>query len=87
MSAEGRDKLPAGSTIELKGDEDACKKVRPPEQNITSDGVTFPDLPVCKVKLWIFITGFDAKILPVDLAHYKDPMRILVKSSGPPVVQ
>jgi len=83
--AQGRQALPAGSTIELKGDQETCKKLQR-TQNIQSGEVTFTDLPVCKVQLRIFITGFDAQLVSVDLANYKDPMRILVKSDGPPLV-
>jgi hypothetical protein len=83
--AQGMEALPTGSTIELKGNQETCKNLRL-TQNIQSGEVTFPDLPVCKVQLRIFITGFNAQLVSVDLASYKDPMRILVKSDGPPIV-
>jgi len=86
LSAEGMDPLPTGSTIELKGDEETCKTNVQQTQHVELGEATFPDLPVCKVRLWIFITGFDTKTVPADLAKYKDPIRIVVKSNGPPVV-
>jgi hypothetical protein len=86
VSAEGKDTLPSGSKIDLLGNEPACEDVQRLKHSIGPDGATFPDLPVCKVKLKIYITGFDTKTVVVDLADYKDPMRILVKSTGPPVI-
>jgi hypothetical protein len=85
VSAQGMDMLPTGSSIQLKGDDGTCKQLEQ-EQSINSDQATFTNLPVCKVKLRIYITGFDGKTVLVDLAKYKDPMRIQVKSNGPPVV-
>jgi len=85
VSAEGMTKLPTGSTIRIKGDEKSCKNLEQ-EQSLNSDRATFSSLPICKVKLKIYITGFDGKVLSVDLAKYKDPMKILVKSAGVPVV-
>ena len=85
--AEGKHPLPSGSRVELKGDEKSCEKVSRPLQNLESEGVaSFPDLPACRVRLSIYITGFDRKSVPVDLTHYKDPLQILVKAVGPPVV-
>jgi hypothetical protein len=86
VSAEGRSALPAGSTIELKGDDPACGNLTRPEQSLEPDETTFPDLPVCKVKFRIYITSFDVKAVSVDLAKHKDPMKILVRKSGAPVV-
>jgi hypothetical protein len=86
VSAQGKDALPSGSKIDLLGNEPACQDVQRLQHGIGPDGATFPDLPVCKIKLMIYITGFDTKTALVDLADYKDPMRILVKTNGPPVV-
>ncbi len=86
VSAEGKDALPSGSKIDLLGNEPACEDVQRLKHSIGPDGATITDLPVCKVKLKIYITGFDTKTVVVDLADYKDPMRILVKSNGPPVI-
>ena len=86
VSAEGKDTLPSGSKIDLLGNEPACEDVQRLKHSLGADGATFPDIPICKVKLKIYITGFDTKTAVVDLADYKDPMRILVKSSGPPVI-
>jgi hypothetical protein len=86
VEAEGKSSLPTGSKIDLKGDARACKNLKRLQQHLGSDGATFPDVPVCKVRLWIYITGFETKTLSLDLAHYKGPARILVKSKGPPAV-
>jgi hypothetical protein len=85
ISAQGMATLPTGSTIQVKGDDESCKHLEQ-EQSINSEAATFTNLPVCKVKLHIYITGFDGKTVLADLAKYKEPMRIQVKSSGPPVV-
>jgi hypothetical protein len=86
VSAQGKDTLPSGSKIDLLGDEPTCEDVQRLQHSIGPDGATFPDLPRCKVKITIYITGFDTKPAFVDLADYKDPMRILVKSNGTPVI-
>ena len=46
---------------------------------------TFRDLPLCLVRLWIYITDFEFKIVKVDMANYRESRPIMVKSSGPPV--
>jgi hypothetical protein len=86
VSAEGKDALPSGSKMDLLGNEPACEDVQRLKHSIGADGATFTDIPVCKVKLNIYITGIDTKTVCVDLADYKDPMRILVKSNGPRVI-
>lgn len=79
--------LPKGSTIELKGDDKNCDTLSRPGQSLEPDGaVTFPNLPECKVRLLIFITGYEFKVAPVDLGHYKDPIQISVRKVGPPIV-
>jgi len=85
ISAQGMERLPTGSTIQVKGDDESCRHLEQ-EQSINSEAATFTNLPVCKVKLHIYITGFDGKTVPADLAKYKEPMRIQVKSNGPPIV-
>jgi len=87
ISAEGKQALPSGSKIDLLGNGQACQDVQRLQHSIGPDGgATFVDLPLCKVKLTIYITGFDTKFVFVNLADYKDPMRIVVKSNGPPVI-
>jgi hypothetical protein len=85
IHAQGKEKLPVGSSIEVRGSQETCKKLER-TQNIQSDEIMFPDIPVCKVQLRIFITDFNAQAVSVDLIEYKDPMVILVKSVGPPEV-
>jgi hypothetical protein len=87
VSAQNMKTLPTGSTIQLKGSQEACKESVEREQPIQSGEVTFTDLPVCPVRLWIYITGFDSKTVKVDLANYRDSLQIMVKSNGSPVVK
>lgn len=83
--AERRSNVPAGSRIELYG-QNACSELES-SRSILLGEASFANLPKCKVLLKIFITGFSTKSLPVDLEKYKDPMQILVKVVGPPIVQ
>ncbi len=86
ISAEGKSSLPSGSKIEWQGIEETCKDVTG-KRRLESSGATSVSLPVCKVKLMVFITGFDTKAVTVDLAgneeRYNDPIRITVKHQGP----
>jgi hypothetical protein len=87
VSVEGMAALPEESSIQLKG-LDACATLARHGSLDAEGETTFSGVPVCKVMLKILITGLDAKILPsVDLAAYRSaPMRIQIKSSGPPIV-
>ena len=77
VSAEGLDKLPKGSTVELKGDPATCKDVHR-TQNIQSGEATFKELQKCKIDLRFFIPGLDSQMLSVDFAEYREPLRILI---------
>lgn len=81
VSAEGMERLPEGSRVELKG-ENGCKNLER-GQMILSGGALFPDLPLCKVKLRIFITGFPTKAASLDLTNYKRPITVVVREDGP----
>jgi hypothetical protein len=85
ISAEKSPTLPTQSKIEMSGADEKCKDVQG-SQYIKSGEVTFTKLPVCKIKLTIFITGFNSQIVSIDLAKYKEPILIMVKSTGDPVV-
>ena len=85
ISAEGMDKLPTGSTIELRGDPAVCKDVQR-SQNIQSGEAMFPDVPKCKIDLRFVITGFNTQVLSVDFGKYKDPLQIVIKSDGPHIL-
>jgi hypothetical protein len=83
VSAEGNSSLPAGSKIEWRNLEDEQEGgVR----NLEPEGTTPMSLPVCKVKFWIYITGFETKSITLDLAgkedKYKETVRITVKHKG-----
>lgn len=86
ISAEGKEAIPSGSKIQWEGSEENCKEVSG-EQNLRPTGATPVRLPVCKVRLTIFITGFNTKAVTVDLAgnekRYAEPIRIIVKLQGP----
>ncbi len=86
ISAEGRSSLPSGSKIEWQGLEESCRKATG-RRNLESNGATSVSPPVCKVKLMVFITGFDTKAVTVDLAgneeRYNEPIHFTVKHQGP----
>jgi hypothetical protein len=87
VSVDGLSSLPEESSIQLRGLDDCDNLVR--HGSLDPNGqTTFSGVPVCKVIVKILITGLDAKIVSsVDLAPYRSaPMRIQVKSSGPPLV-
>jgi hypothetical protein len=90
ISAEGRTALPSEARIEWQGIEETCKNVtggKRLDSNETS--VNFPT-NLCKVKLTVFMTGYDTAAVTVDLATNKekcqDLIRITVKRQGPPEV-
>jgi hypothetical protein len=84
ISAEGRSSLPSGSRIEWEG-EGTCKNVTG-RNRLESDKPTSVNLPACQVKLTVFMTGYDAAAVTVDVAgnaeKYGDPIRIAVKHHG-----
>lgn len=88
--AEGKPSIPSGSKVEWEGVGESCKNVSG-EQNLRSTEATPLTLPVCKVKLTIFITGFNTTAVTVDLAgneeKYANPIRIKVKRQGPAEVE
>ena len=81
IAAENMATLPAGATVEMKGDEDRCKDLLE-GQTIVASSVNFQDVPVCKVRLDVVITGFNVNRVKVDLASYKEPMEIKVNKAG-----
>jgi hypothetical protein len=85
ISAEDKPTIPSGSKIEWESIGDSCKSASG-EQNLRPTDATPLTLPVCKVKLTIFITGFNAKAVTVDLVgnekKYGDPIQIKVKVQG-----
>jgi hypothetical protein len=89
VSVEGKSSLPSGSRIEWRGVPESCKSVTG-MKNLGSDGAVSLNLPTCKVKLMVFITGFDTKLVTIDVPEnknkYKDPIRIKVKHQGSPHV-
>jgi hypothetical protein len=86
ISAEDKPAIPSGSKIEWESTGDGCKSVTG-ELNLRPSEATPLTLPVCKVKLTIFITGFSTKAVTVDLVgnekKYADPIHIIVKLQGP----
>ncbi|HXJ15454.1 MAG TPA: hypothetical protein VNH19_24540 [Candidatus Limnocylindrales bacterium] len=85
ISAENKDTLPTQSKVELSGADEKCKNVHG-NQDIKSGEVMFTKMPVCKIKLKIFVTGFDTRVVIVDLAGYKEPMLVALKANGTTVV-
>lgn len=80
--AESMATLPPESKIELRSDEEACGDLPPRERPIRPAGVVFDSLPVCKVKLRVFITGLPSTQIPVDLAVNRGTMTIEIRSAG-----
>ena len=89
ISAEDKSSLPSGANIEWQGVGNTCT-TEIEKKNLPSDGETLLNLPVCKVRLVIFITGFDTKTITLkivkDKDKYKDPMHIIVKHTGSPEI-
>lgn len=85
VSLEGQTEISLPSSVELKASEPDCEKMDR-SASLDADGlVTISKIPVCKVALWIFVTGLDSKVATVDLSRYKDkhpPIRILVNRQG-----
>jgi hypothetical protein len=82
ISVEKMPTIPAGSKIEIRGAEEACRSYHTPLTPIGASGVTFQSLPKCKVDMTVFITGFATKTKPVDLRESTGKMHVVLKSSG-----
>jgi hypothetical protein len=76
--------LPDGSSIELKPDSESCNKMKNMESDIHSGRATFADVPVCKVKFFVFVTGYNTQSIPVDLLKCKEPITIKIDSQASP---
>jgi hypothetical protein len=85
IKASNAKTLPAGGSIELKGVEDSCNSLSQ-GQPIMGGQATFQDLPVCKVRVDIVVTGFNVNRVKVDLRTYKEPMEIRIAKDGSAVV-
>lgn len=85
IAAQDTPVIPSGSKIRWEGTGEGCTGVAG-EQSIRPTEVTPLTLPVCKVKLTIFITGFTTKAVTIDLVgnekKYADPIQIAVKLQG-----
>ena len=76
--------LPDGSSIELKPDSDSCNKMKSIESDIHSGKATFANVPVCKVKFVMFVTGYNTQSISVDLLKCKEPITIKIDSQASP---
>lgn len=89
FSAEDRASLPSGSKIQWNGEDNTCKQVKG-GQPIGPGGVTSLEVPVCKINILIFITGFNIKTVTLDLPknseRFKDTIHIAIKHQGEPEV-
>src|SRR5262249_23025649 len=89
VSAEDHPTIPSGSKIQWEGSGDGCRTVAG-EQSLRPTDATPLTLPVCKIRLTIFITGFTTKAVTVDLVgnekKYADPILIKVRLQGSPEV-
>lgn len=88
VTAEGRTKLPSDSRVVLEGGQ-GCGELATQQSGLSSDGkASFPDVPLCQVRLRITIPGFETKFARVDLtARDGAPIKIQVKANGPPVIE
>lgn len=86
VSAEGKSVLPSGSRIQWEGVSATCRNVTG-AKTLQSAGTTPVSLPTCKVRLTVFVTGFDTKAVTVDLAGKEDkfdePINISIRRQGP----
>jgi hypothetical protein len=83
--AEGKPSLPSGSRIAWQGVEDRCRNVTG-NKYLELDGTTTVNLPVCKTRLTLFVTGFSTQAVVVDVAtntrKYKEQLRIAIRHQG-----
>jgi hypothetical protein len=86
VKADNLNELPDGSSVEIKPDSDKCNEMDSMDRGIHSGRATFEDIPVCNVRLMIFVTGFDAQGISVDLSKCKEPITIKIDSNSPPMV-
>lgn len=82
LLVESMTTVPSGSKIEFKGTEEACRTFQTPLTPIGANGITFDNLPRCKVDMNVFITGFATKNKPVDLRESTGRMKVVLKASG-----
>jgi hypothetical protein len=84
VTADKLKELPDGSSVEIKPDSDKCNAMTSVESDIHSGKATFADIPVCKVRLLIFVTGFNAQGISVDLSKCKEPITVKIDLGSPP---
>jgi hypothetical protein len=82
VSVDSMATLPPESKIELRSDDEACGELPPRERPIRPTGVVFDNLPACKVRLRVFITGLPSRQVPVDLTANRGTLMIEIKSAG-----
>ena len=89
FSSEDEPTLPSGSKIQWNGEDSSCRQSKG-GQPIGPGGVTSLEVPVCRIKIAIFITGINVKTVTLDLPKntekLKDSIRIIVKREGEPQV-
>lgn len=89
ISAEDKPSLPLGSNVEWQGVGKTCS-AEEGKKSLNSEGEALLNLPFCKVKLVVFITGFDTKTVTLEISKekdkYKGPIQILIKHKGAPEI-
>jgi hypothetical protein len=89
VSADGKPALPDNSKIEWKGTGEGCTDENG-TQSLHTSGATRLSLRACKMRLLIFITGYNTKQVLADLSdpdrRQGDSMNIVVKQDGNPAV-
>lgn len=90
VTLEGETVIPPLSSVELKAGGPDCEKLDRVGMLDAGGLVTVSKIPVCKVAVWILITGLDSKVIVIDLVKYKDreqPIQILLGKEGQVTVQ
>jgi hypothetical protein len=84
VEAEDVIPLPDQSTIELNASESDCARTIHQAKPLHDGKATFKDVPVCKVMLTIFVTGFRVQKVPLDLAGLREfAILVQIRNSGP----
>lgn len=90
ITADDKPSLPSGSKIQWNSEDHACKQTSGDPQPIGPGDVTFLSVRLCRINILIFITGFDTKMVTLDLpknsGKLKNEIHITVRRQGKPEI-